>query len=96
MSYTHFSTDRRKAQKHHTCIWCGQGIAVSEIYLDERSVYDGEIQRQRWHPECSEYAARTHFEEGEEEFTPWDNLRPTAEWIAAHEANIITRFAKTR
>ena len=76
MSFTLFSSDRRKAQIKHTCIWCSQNIERGEYYLDERSVYDGRIQRHRWHLECQS-AAQSYFKSsGEEEFQPWENERP--------------------
>ena len=79
MSYTLFSSDVRTAKKAHTCIWCGQKILVGEKYTDERSVYDGNIQRHRWHPECHADSVKYFRESGEEEFTPWDNERPSLE-----------------
>lgn len=75
MSYTLFEAPTRKAAKPHTCIWCGQPINVLDAYIDERSVYDHQIQRHRWHPECYDEAGE-YFKSGEEEFTPWDNERP--------------------
>lgn len=75
MSYTLFSEDARIAKKAHRCIWCGQRINLGARYIDERSIYDGNIQRHRWHPECHEDARR----EGEEELTPYDNERPAIE-----------------
>lgn len=76
MSYRLFEMKTRKAAKQHRCIWCGQRIAIGESYDDERSVYDGNVQRHRWHPECRTFASDEIFEMGEEEFTPWDNERP--------------------
>lgn len=77
--YRQFSNDKRKARKPHRCIWCGEAIHVGAVYLDERSVYDGNIQRHRWHPECQEYANREVFGMGETEFDPYDNHRPEAQ-----------------
>jgi len=79
MSYTLFLSDQRTAKKAHTCIWCGQKILVAEKYTDERSVYDGNIQRHRWHPECHADSVKYFRESGEEEFTPHDNERPSLE-----------------
>jgi hypothetical protein len=79
MSYTLFSSDVRTAKKEHVCIWCGQKILAGEKYTDERSVYDGNIQRHRWHPECHDDSVKYFRESGEEEFTPWDNERPSLE-----------------
>ena len=76
MSYALFSMNDRKARKQHRCIWCGQAIKPGDHYIDERSVYDGAIQRHRWHPECRG-AADDYFRDfNEEEFTPYDNERP--------------------
>lgn len=77
MSYTLFSLDQRKAKKEHQCIWCGQKILVGEPYKDERSVYDGNIQRHRWHPECSDDSEKFFRESGDEEFDPYQNERPS-------------------
>lgn len=77
MSYTLFEIPQRTARRReHRCIWCGGKIAIGTNYLDERSVYDGQIQRQRWHVECHTYAQDTYFSEGEDEFTPFDNEPP--------------------
>jgi len=74
--YTLLSEKRRVARKHHLCIWCGQAIAVGQHYLDERSIYDGQMQHHRWHPECCE-AAHAGWANGEDaEFTPHENDRP--------------------
>lgn len=76
MSFTLFDKTVRKAAKAHRCIWCGQRIEVGATYMDERSVYDGNIQRHRWHPECDK-AASEYFQSGEEEFDPHQNERPS-------------------
>ena len=74
--YTLFEKVRRTAKKAHRCIWCGETILPGVRYSDERSIYDGNIQRHRWHLEC-ERAADIHFRvEGEEEFDPYENDRP--------------------
>lgn len=52
MSYTLLSEVERTARKRHRCIWCWQHIEPGERHIDERSVYDGEFQAHRWHPEC--------------------------------------------
>lgn len=78
MSYTLFSLDDRKAKKAHTCIWCGQDIEIGAAYKDERSIYDGNIQRRRWHPECHADSVKYFRESGEEEFDPHQNERPAA------------------
>ena len=74
--YVQFSLITRKARKPHLCIWCGQKIIAGEKYLDERSMFDGHIQRHRWHPECSK-ASQDHRDEVE--FQPYENERPSPE-----------------
>lgn len=76
MSYTLFSLIDRRAAKNHRCIWCGEEIERGERYRDERSVYDGNIQRHRWHPECQVDSENYFRESGEEEFDPYENERP--------------------
>ena len=76
MSYMFFSMINRKARKAHRCIWCGQAIKPGEHYIDERSLYDGRIQRHRWHPECKDAADEYYRDFNEEEFSPYDNERP--------------------
>ncbi len=84
MSYTLFSFVRRTARrKAHRCIWCGQRVAIGEQYDDERSVYDGNIQRHRWHPECHKDSEEYFRSSGEEEFDPYDNERPATTAIGA-------------
>lgn len=77
MSHTLFNLTDRKAKKTHACIWCGHDILAGESYKDERSVYDGNIQRHRWHHECHEDSVKYFRESGEEEFDPYQNERPT-------------------
>lgn len=76
MSFHLFSIDSRKARKQHRCIWCGQAINKGDTYVDERSVYDGSIQRHRWHPECIQ-DARDGWARGDDaEFIPHSADRP--------------------
>jgi len=77
MSYTLLSEKTRIAQKAHRCIWCGESIAAASPYIDERSVYDRELQRHKWHPECYDAMhEEAHNEGGELEFCPHENERP--------------------
>lgn len=76
MSYTLFSIHDRIAKKPHRCIWCGQAISPGAKYSDERSVFDGSIQRHRWNPECLHHASSELYESGESEFSAYDNERP--------------------
>ena len=79
MSYTLLSETVRKARKKHRCIWCGESINVSFTYVDERSVFDGAMQRHRWHPECLD-SAREGWQSGDdEEFIAYSHERPSAD-----------------
>lgn len=66
------------ARKQHRCIWCGELILPGEKYRHERSVYDGQMQDHKWHPECAEDQQRDGRETGEWEFIPHSAERPTA------------------
>jgi hypothetical protein len=66
------------ARREHRCIWCGQTIPIGSKYRHEKSVYDCRIQDHHWHLECDESAAE-YFTSGEDEFDPYDNLRPIHE-----------------
>ncbi len=81
MSYRLLSEHVRTARKHHKCIWCGQEIVVGEKYIHEKSVYDHQMQNHSWHPECNS-AADEYFALGEEEFTPYENDRPSKNEVA--------------
>lgn len=76
MSYTLFSMTDRKAAKPHRCVWCGEAINKGEAYLDERSVFDGNIQRNRWHPECHAAAVQGWNDGDDAEFCPGEQERP--------------------
>lgn len=79
MSYTLFEDRVRKARKPHRCIWCPELIAKGETYHDERSVYDGNIQRHRWHPECQTAAHKFFRESCGEDFMAHSCKRGTCE-----------------
>lgn len=79
MTYHLFSMTERKAAKPHRCIWCGELIDKGDSYLDERSVFDGSIQRMRWHPECREAAVRGWNDGDDAEFSPGAQERPEKE-----------------
>jgi hypothetical protein len=78
MSYTLLSESHPVARKAHKCIWCGQPIAIGEKHRHERSIYEGQFQDQRWHPECDEtFKAEICHDGGHElEFVPYGNERP--------------------
>jgi hypothetical protein len=75
VSYRLFSAPTRTARRPHVCIWCGELIAPGFKYVDERSLYEGHIQRHRWHPEC-QAAMHEDFRDGGEEFEAYVNARP--------------------
>lgn len=52
---------------------------MGETYKEEASVYYGELQHQRWHPECYEAAQKFFRESGEEDFEPHACKRGTTE-----------------
>lgn len=77
MSYTLFSLLTRRAKKAHRCIWCGEAIEAGALYQDERSVFYDNLQHHRWHPECHT-AASAEWDAGEDnEFSAYENERPT-------------------
>lgn len=79
MSYHLFSEVLRKAKKAHRCIWCGEAIESGESYIDERSVFERQLQRRRWHTECID-AVRKEWRAGaDEEFIAYSNERGCAE-----------------
>lgn len=75
MGYTLLSLTYPVARKDHRCIWCGQKIAKGEGYMNERSVFDGDMQNHHWHPECWK-DSHTNNDEPEWEFTPYSYERP--------------------
>jgi len=64
----------RKAHKRYHCIWCWQIIGKGEKYIDTRSIADGELQINRFHPECHAAMEDEAAEEGGE-----------IEWIPGQE-----------
>lgn len=76
MTYHLFSITTRCARKQHRCIWCGQAISPGDAYQDERSVYDGDMQRLHWHPECRQDASDGWASGDDNEFIPHSNERP--------------------
>jgi len=76
MSYALLSEVTHNARKRHRCIWCGEPILVGTRYIRERSIYDGEPQSHKWHPECRD-AAHSGWDAGDDaEFYPGENERP--------------------
>lgn len=75
MSYHLFSKKQLLSRKDHKCAWCGELIVKGQLYVFERSIYDGRYQNHRWHPECNE-AAEQEAKRGECEFDLYENDRP--------------------
>ena len=63
------------ARKKYRCIWCGESIPVGLKHRYEVSTFDI-LQQHRWHLECDKEAA-DYFADGETEFCPYDNPRPS-------------------
>lgn len=76
MSYHLFSKTWQPARKPHACIWCGDRIRLLEVYLREKSIYDGHHQNHAWHWDCWFFAQVEYFNQGEEEFSARSNERP--------------------
>lgn len=79
MSYQLLSLTRPTARKQYRCIWCPEDILTGEVHVNEFSVYCGEPQDLRWHPECYEASRKYFSESGEEEFSPHENKRGSLE-----------------
>ncbi len=76
MSYTLISEKNYIARKPHACIWCGQRVVIGERYVREFSVFDGDTQKLKWHPECRQAALDGWRSGDDEEFSPGENERP--------------------
>ena len=77
MSFHIFPDEVRKARRLHFCVWCGQSIYAGESYAHVDAVTDEGFQHQYWHHECLD-ASREDLEYGDE-FSPYDNERPSGE-----------------
>ena len=75
MSYTFISLRSTRAAKRHRCIWCGERIERGEQYLRVIGKFEGDLLSDPYHLECRE-AAQADFDDGEDEFCPYDNERP--------------------
>lgn len=70
MSYQLLSKTTPRAMKEYRCIWCPEKIEKSAVHVHEVSKYDGELQDNRWHPECWIAAQQWFIEYRAEEFSP--------------------------
>jgi len=78
MSWNTIRSHPRRARKAHSCIWCAEQIPVGETYHEDVGKFYGELQQNRYHPECYK-AATTYWCEGEEDFSPGEFKRGTLE-----------------
>ena len=79
MSYQLLSETTPKARKDYVCIWCGEAIPKATVHEYKVGKYDGELQCDRFHPECSKASTKHFREEGAEEFIPYDFNRGSTE-----------------
>jgi hypothetical protein len=79
MSITYLRETTPVARKPYDCIWCREKIKRGEKHDHQISVFDGNLQDQRWHPECLAAMHRDYAEHHEEEFTPHGFKRGTNE-----------------
>ncbi len=77
MPYHQFSLLQRKAAKPHRCIWCGEAILPGEVYEEQRGIFEGKHQLNRWHLECSAAFSEDVAQGGDTEFIPYSYERPT-------------------
>lgn len=49
---TFLAVNTRTARKLHRCDWCPEVVQPGEKYVDERTIFDGEFQALKFHPEC--------------------------------------------
>ena len=64
--------ESRMARKAHQCMYCAEEIDAGAEYVHQTGVYDGRWYTHKMHPEC--FADMC---EGDGEFTPYSNDRPT-------------------
>jgi len=76
MSVTLLADELPKARKPHRCCWCGQQINAGEVYRRQRTIFDGALQSNAWHPECFDAAEYCDLEDG---FTLYEGERPVPE-----------------
>lgn len=69
MTYHLFSKKWHGARKPHTCVWCYGRIVKTEVYLREKSIFEGHHQNHAWHWDCWFDAQENYFKHGESEFT---------------------------
>lgn len=65
----------RTARKAHKCIYCAEPINAGETYCSQTGNYDGRWYENKMHPECFQELC----DDGEGEFTPYSNCRPSVE-----------------
>lgn len=94
VSYSLIHETTQKATKRYLCIWCGEAVLPGHTYVREFSVYDGDTQKHKWHPECRNASAE-YFREGDEEFLPHENERPASPAALEYESWDCSMLAKS-
>ena len=79
MNFVLLKMSKHVANKNHTCIWCGESILSGERYQREVSVFEGQWQFHKWHPECEEAAQKEFKATKEYDFDAGTNPRPKKE-----------------
>lgn len=95
MGYTLIHETTQKAAKRYVCIWCGESILPGNTYVREFSVYDGDTQKHKWHPECRG-ASEEYFREVDNEFCPHENERPVSPATLEYESWDCALLAQAR
>ena len=53
MSYNELKVVKiKKSRKTYQCEWCATTISLGESYVSRTYIYEGDLDRDRWHPEC--------------------------------------------
>lgn len=77
MSVEVISSGQVTAKKRHRCTWCGEWIAVGEVYQKEFVKVDGDAGHNKLHPECYEDLLEcAHNEGGSCTYTLYGQERP--------------------
>lgn len=67
----------QKARKAHTCTWCGEGIAIGEIYKRWMSFGDRAFTN-NMHIECADACIEYCIWSDDRAYKPFDNVRGEA------------------
>lgn len=59
MSYSELEIRKvAKNRKDYRCVWCAQKIERGQSSVSRTYVFDGNLGRERWHPECWEASCK--------------------------------------